>query len=148
MKRILPFVLAVFIPTSLLADEPLSADAEVLLGTTENVELSDFLWQKRPIIVFADSPDDPRFAQQMELLTADLEELHTRDVVVLTDTDPDARSAIRLKLRPRGFMMVLVGKDGTVKLRKPLPWTVREVSRTIDKMPIRRREVEERRNSR
>ena len=148
MKRILPFVLAVFIPTSLLADEPLSADAEVLLGTTENVELSDFLWQKRPIIVFADSPDDPRFAQQMELLTADLEELHTRDVVVLTDTDPDARSAIRLKLRPRGFMMVLVGKDGTVKLRKPLPWTVREVSRTIDKMSIRRREVEERRNSR
>ena len=147
MKRILPFVLAAFIPASLLADEPISVSTEVLLGTTENVELSDFLWQKRPIIVFADSPDDPRFAQQMELLKSDLDELQTRDVVVLTDTDPDARSAIRLKLRPRGFMMVLVGKDGTVKLRKPLPWTVREVSRTIDKMPIRRREVEERRNS-
>jgi hypothetical protein len=73
--------------------------------------------------------------------------LRTRDVVVLTDTDPAARSPLRQKLRPRGFMLVLVGKDGGVKLRKPLPWTVREITRTIDKMPIRQREVEERRNS-
>ena len=66
-------------------------------------------------------------------------------MVVLTDTDPGAKSALRKKLRPRGFMLVLVGKDGGVKLRKPHPWTVRELSRTIDKFPERLREVEERR---
>ncbi|MEX0338248.1 MAG: DUF4174 domain-containing protein [Arenibacterium sp.] len=147
MKRILPFVLAAFIPATLLADDAISARESVMIGSTENVELSTFLWEKRPIIVFADSPDDPRFAEQMALLNADLEELRDRDVVVLTDTDPDARSSLRLKLRPRGFMMALVGKDGGVKLRKPLPWTVREITRSIDKMPIRQREVEERRNS-
>ena len=68
-----------------------------------------------------------------------------RDVIVLTDTDPAAQSPIRQKLRPRGFMMVLIGKDGGVKLRKPLPWTVREISRSIDKMPMRLQEVEDRR---
>lgn len=147
MCRFLPFVLAAFIPATLLADDAISARESVMIGSTENVELSTFLWEKRPIIVFADSPDDPRFAEQMALLNADLEELRDRDVVVLTDTDPDARSSLRLKLRPRGFMMALVGKDGGVKLRKPLPWTVREITRSIDKMPIRQREVEERRNS-
>ena len=42
--------------------------------------------------------------------------------------------------------MVLIGKDGSVKLRKPLPWDVREISRTIDKMPVRQREIRERRS--
>jgi hypothetical protein len=37
-------------------------------------------------------------------------------------------------------MLVIIGKDGGVKLRKPLPWDVREISRTIDKMPMRKRE--------
>ena len=61
-----------------------------------------------------------------------------------------AREALvytRKKLRPRGFMLVLVGKDGGVKLRKPSPWTVREITRSIDKFPDRQREVEERRGS-
>jgi hypothetical protein len=147
MKRILPVVLATLIPIAGLADEPLSAQAEVMIGPAGDIELSAFLWQKRPVIVFADSPVDPRFTEQMELLQDGMDELRTRDVVVLTDTDPAARSPLRQKLRPRGFMLVLVGKDGGVKLRKPLPWTVREITRTIDKMPIRQREVEERRNS-
>ena len=59
---------------------------------------------------------------------------------------PDAKLPLRQRLRPRGFMLVLVGKDGVVELRKPLPWTVREITRSIDKMPIRQREVEERRH--
>jgi hypothetical protein len=38
---------------------------------------------------------------------------------------------------------VLVGKDGGNKLRKPFPWDVREISRSIDKMPMRQREIRE-----
>ena len=104
-------------------------------------DLPDFLWHARPVIVFADSPDDPRFIQQIELLEEDLGQLAERDVIVLTDADPDAKLPLRQRLRPRGFMLVLVGKDGVVELRKPLPWTVREITRSIDKMPIRREEL-------
>ncbi len=111
------------------------------------LDLNDFLWLKRPIVVFADTEADPRYILQMELLTARLDALADRDVVVLTDTDPAAKSDIRQKLRPRGFMMVLIGKDGGVKLRKPAPWDVREVSRVIDKMPMRQQELRDRRLS-
>jgi hypothetical protein len=36
---------------------------------------------------------------------------------------------------------VIMGKDGEVELRKPRPWDVREISRTIDKMPLRQQEI-------
>ena len=72
---------------------------------------------------------------------ADLDELLIRDVVVITDTDPAAKSAIRKELRPRGFALVLLGKDGQVKLRKPSPWDVREITHAIDKWPIRLKEI-------
>ena len=90
--------------------------------------MSEFRWKKRPVVVFADSENDPAYLEQIDLLSARVEELLERDVVVLVDTDPAARSALRLKMRPRGFMLVIVGKDGGIKLRKPFPWNVREIS--------------------
>ena len=108
-----------------------------------DVALEDFQWIARPVVVFADTPADPRFRQQMEFLADRPDALIERDIVVITDTDPSARSALRQKLRPRGFMLAVVGKDGGVKLRKPLPWDVREISRSIDKMPLRQQELKD-----
>ena len=107
--------------------------------------LDEFLWLKRPLVIFADSPEDPRFVQQMEYINSRPEDLITRDVVVIIDTTPQARSPIREALRPRGFALVLIGKDGQIYLRKPLPWHVREIVRSIDKMPIRKQELADRR---
>ncbi|UWQ51002.1 DUF4174 domain-containing protein [Leisingera caerulea] len=142
MKAILSVVLAGFIPLASVAADGSTSD---LIQPGYDVELEEFQWTHRPVVVFADSPEDPRFHEQVERLMQGADALRERDVVVLTDTDPAAKSALRKKLRPRGFMLVLVGKDGGVKLRKPHPWTVRELSRTIDKFPERLREVEERR---
>ena len=103
--------------------------------------LAPFLWRARPVVVFADTPADPAFRQQMAFLAERADALAERDVVVIADTDPAADSELRRKLRPRGFMMALVGKDGGVKLRKPFPWDVRELTRSIDKMPLRKQEV-------
>ncbi|BAQ69004.1 hypothetical protein NHU_01849 [Rhodovulum sulfidophilum] len=127
--------------------EPLArweADRSVVLEA-EGVSLSDFHWMARPVVVFADSPANPQYRTQMQLLTERIGELAERDVVVIVDTDPDARSELRMKLRPRGFMLVLVGKDGEIKFRKPMPWNVREISRSIDKIPLRQQEVRDRR---
>lgn len=105
--------------------------------------LDDWLWLKRPVVVFADSPNDPRFVEQMRLLEERSEALIARDVVVLTDTAPKERGAIRKSLRPRGFMLAILAKDGTVVARKPAPWDVREISRSIDKLPLRQQEARE-----
>lgn len=106
-----------------------------------DVSLEELKWLNRPVVVFADNPNDPAFQTQMRYLAEDPVELIKRDVVIITDTDPDARSEVRLTLRPRGFSMVLLDKDGDVKLRKPLPWSVREIVHAIDKFPLRRQEI-------
>ena len=108
------------------------------------VDIDEFQWIARPVVVFADTPADPRFQEQLAKLDARPDALVERDVVVILDSDPDARSELRRKLRPRGFMLAIVGKDGGVKLRKPLPWDVREITRSIDKMPMRRQEIRDR----
>ncbi len=145
--RAIVVVFAGFLAAPVLAQET-NAPASETIFLEEGIEdLKQFVWEKRPLVVFADSPNDPNFQEQMDLLRQRTEELTDRDVVVLTDTDPDARGPLRRKLRPRGFAIVLIGKDGGVKLRKPFPWNVRELSRTIDKMPIRKREISESRNS-
>ncbi|CAM4188247.1 DUF4174 domain-containing protein [Palleronia rufa] len=107
------------------------------------LDLDDFRWIARPVVVFADSPEDPAFLEQIELLRAQAGDLATRDVAIIADTDPGTLSDIRRRLRPRGFQLVLIGKDGGVKLRKPFPWDVRELTRVIDGMPIRQREIRE-----
>ena len=118
------------------------ADADVFAPIPgETADLADFVWKKRPVVVFADSPADPAFVEQMALIAARWPELAARDVVVIADTTPDPLSAVRRKLRPRGFSLVLMTKDGQVSIRKPLPWDGREIMRAIDKMPIRREEI-------
>ncbi len=117
------------------------AAPELVITKAGEQTLEAFHWLARPLIIFADSPFDPRFRQQMELLAEDPEALIERDVVVITDTDPSLRSPIRADLRPHGFSIVLIGKDGLVYLRKPLPWDVREITRSIDKMPLRQDEM-------
>lgn len=110
-----------------------------------SVNIDELLWLARPVIVFADSPNDPRVIQQLELFAERPDELAERDVILLADTDPSARGEWRTQLRPRGFMLVIMGKDGEVELRKPAPWDVREITRSIDKMPLRQQEVNARR---
>ena len=65
-------------------------------------------------MVFADTPADPRFTKQIELLEAREAALADRDVVIITDTSPGDLSSWRKKLRPRGFMLAIVGKDAAM----------------------------------
>ena len=119
------------------------ADPRPALREYDAAEVSpgDFLWNARPVVVFADRPDDPSFRRQMQSLRAQPEALAERDVVVVTDTDPAAAGEWRRRLHPRGFSLVIMDKDGQVKQRRPEPWGVREITRTIDRFPQRRQEI-------
>lgn len=110
----------------------------------DEVVMADQMFVTRPILVFADSPNDPNFQRQLELLARNPAALAERDVVVVFDADPAARSEWRQRYRPRGFSLVLLDKDLQPVIRKPLPWDVREIIAAIDKFPLRRQEVLER----
>ena len=103
--------------------------------------LEELAGDARPFVVFADSPDDPKFVQQMAMIDALPEELEKRRVVILTDTDPAAMGPLRQRLRPHGFGLVLIDLDGSVARRWPLPASVREVANFIDRTPSRRLET-------
>ncbi|MBT8460440.1 MAG: DUF4174 domain-containing protein [Boseongicola sp.] len=126
--------------TDLAPVEVWQADKSTIFDA-QDIDLEAFRWIARPVVVFADTPADPAFQQQIILLEDRMDELVERDVVLITDTSRSELSSVRKKLRPRGFMLTLIGKDGGVKLRKPFPWDVRELSRSIDKMPLRRQEI-------
>lgn len=140
MKRLQFLVLTAFLPFMALAETP----GPLVVIDAQGVTMAEFLWLKRPVVVFADSPNDPAFATQLEYLAERPDQLAERDVVVIVDTDPGAMSIFRQKLRPRGFSLVLMDKDGGVEIRKPRPWDVREISRAIDKFPLARQEMLER----
>ena len=137
---VLALALPALLSVSARAEEVIAfapvAAAEVVEG--------DLLYVLRPVIVFADSPNDPAFIRQMELLARYHAELQARDVILITDTDPANPSSLRKKLRPRGFSLVLMDKDWKPSIRKPLPWDGREIVNSIDKMPIARTEALER----
>lgn len=141
MTRILTIVFTVFFAAPLLAQEAASTLEEPLFFSMDEVDLAQLKWKKRPVVVFAESDLDPAFEDQIRKLRARPQELLSRDVVVIMDTEPEPLSDLRRQLRPRGFMLVLISKDGTVNVRKPFPWDVREITRSIDKMPIRKREI-------
>lgn len=139
MVRLIAFILGLFtVGASVAQDAPVLE----IIPADEHI-LDEYQWLARPLVVFADSPHDPRFIEQMALIAERPLDLFERDVIVITDTDPAARSPIREELRPRGFALVLIGKDGLKYLRKPAPWDVRELTRSIDKMPIRQQELDE-----
>ena len=129
---------ALMTPLAAIADE---VSDELLIIEASEVEVDTFQWTNRVLLIFADSENDPRFVSQMALIAQDTAALTTRDVVVVTDTDPTAKSPLRQKFRSRGFSLVLLAKDGTVTLRKPRPWPMRDISHSIDKLPLRRQEI-------
>lgn len=143
MRPLLAFLVAAFLPFAAAAEgAPVEASAYGPLPA-EQVVFADQLYVMRPLVVFADSPNDPNFVRQIELLNRALPMLEDRDVVIVTDTDPEARSEWRQKLRPRGFSLVIMDKDLKPVIRKPLPWDVREIAAAIDKLPLRRMELQE-----
>ncbi|WP_323717348.1 DUF4174 domain-containing protein [Paracoccus aminovorans] len=117
------------------------APRELTVLPAAEADPAQYLWQARPVVIFSDTPADPAFMRQLAELQRDPVPLLVRDVVVITDTDPAAESSWRRQLRPEGFSLVLLDKDGQVKQRKPAPWSVREISRAIDKFPLRQREI-------
>jgi len=128
MRRLIPLALLLMAP---------------MANAQDTDPLAQYVWISRLVLVFADTPQDPRFVHQLELLGADPAALTERDVVVLIDSDPAANGPLRQKLHPRDFMLVVIDKDGNLLFRKPVPWGLRELTRAIDKTPMRIDEINE-----
>lgn len=119
------------------------ADHTTIFDASE-VTLADLEYVARPVIIFADSPNDPRVADQLQLLERDRDAFAARDVIVIVDTDRQSGSDARRQLRPRGFNIVLLDKDGRIGQRRNQLTAGADIWRFIDRMPIRQEELRNR----
>lgn len=120
--------------------------------------MEDYLWEKRVVIVFAPSGHHPAFTQQNFHLADAPDGITARDLVVWRVIDRqyvsvDEERKAQLSTPPfyeyfqvssDDFAFVLLGKDGTEKLRSDVPVTRDELFRIIDAMPMRQREMQSR----
>lgn len=120
--------------------------------------LEDYKGDKRPLVIFTPSAIDDRYDRQLQILLRNSVEARDSDLLpvevvgiepvrvdALTEPDMDAVTLReRFEADEDGFKVVLLGKDGTVKLTSATPVEAETLFRTIDAMPMRQREMRDR----
>jgi hypothetical protein len=118
-------------------------------------ELSDYLWQRRPLLLFAPSESDPRLVETMRRIEASRCDFMDRDIVLgrivtegtstldghVVDTEQVRQLVSEFGIGSDSFTVVLIGKDGSVKLRVANVPDLQAIYAVIDGMPMRARET-------
>ena len=98
------------------------------------------------VVVVVGQADDPRCLQQHAALRLDGAALRERDVIV-QDLTPEAARRLHPAFglgAQAVFEVLLLGKDGQVKLRRDRPVEAAEITALIDTMPMRQDEMRQR----
>ena len=103
--------------------------------------LDDAKGKQRPVVVLSDSRDDPRVAKQIQALDGTKPELTNRNIQVLQEAGPDGPLRKKLGVEKKGFFVVLVGKDGSMKKVWRDPVDPKAIFTIIDSMPMRQKEM-------
>jgi len=117
------------------------------------IDLNAYRWKNRLLMVFAPSKEDSGYLSLVE-------EMDDRDLLVfhlvedqedrfsdaLLDQNIGDELRKRLSIDPGRFTFLLIGKDGGEKLRRTSSVDLSEIFSLIDVMPMRRREMQERRS--
>ncbi|WP_182911528.1 DUF4174 domain-containing protein [Paracoccus sp. JM45] len=122
-------------PTMLPADTLRSGSSTLRIMPMQTDTLDNLQWQARPVVVLGTGPE---VEAQLDALRTETTELVKRQVVVLTE-GPGAAD-----LRDRvgsGFAVLLIGKDGSVKLSQTTLVDPSQIIGLIDTMPMRQRET-------
>ena len=143
IRRIMALGLAVLAVTALT------------LPSTSEAGMQRFQWQNRPLLVFAAGAEDPALQRQLAIARDHAAGWRARDMVTIvvagdrpvTVDGTKAKDLANDTLRGRfgvtgnSFAAILVGKDGTEKLRRDAPISAPKLFETIDAMPMRQREM-------
>lgn len=114
-----------------------------------------YLWKNRVLLLFAPQSEHPAFRQQLSILTQDLAEVTDRDLVFYKiflegGSTPDHKTISKAEslafykkyvVEKEAFTIILIGKDGTEKLRSNKVVSSEILFGCIDQMPMRQREI-------
>lgn len=118
--------------------------------------VESYVWKNRIVLLFAPNADNDLLQQQYVQLQADARGLSERDIVLfrvlsdqvkgqdtMWDTESSATLRDQYRVGNEAFCVILIGKDGSEKLRKNELLPQEELYSVIDAMPMRRREMRE-----
>ena len=134
----------------------IAVDSVQAYRDSESFSLGDYQWENRLLVVSSSAPDEPKFARQLQQVAATGREFGERDLVLISLATDGMSLAGKRKLDPTqveeiraalgidagAFAVLLVGKDGTVKLSKNSIVPMDDIYELIDKMPMRQREIQ------
>ena len=123
----------------------------------DKIRLKDYQWKNRLILAFSPSAEDPGHRALEKEIDVQAEEVIDRDLLVfhiletgeikLGETSLPTGSGDYLRenfsIRSGRFIVLLIGKDGGVKLRREGEVKLGEIFSLIDTMPMRQREMRE-----
>ena len=140
-----------------------SALTVVVLATTAALgsahaaaaELSDYRWERRPLLLFAPTDNDPRLIETLSRIEASRCDFVDRDMVIgqvvtegestldgqVVNADESRRLARQYAIGEDTFSVLLIGKDGGEKLRVNEVPDLQAIYAVIDGMPMRSREM-------
>ncbi|MEM7106582.1 MAG: DUF4174 domain-containing protein [Bacteroidota bacterium] len=122
------------------------------MPTTKN-PLELHVWKQRVIIIFSENPKS--LADQTASFRAELSELEDRDLVIYRLGPQYGTNPLKQKMAKEDydwlvdryvnegdeFLVILIGKDGGVKLRSGEPVANSKLFELIDRMPMRIQEM-------
>ena len=125
-----------------------------------SVDLGKFRWNNRLVLIFAPSNKNVYYLKQKSALKGMANELDDRDIIVfeLIEAGPSRmgerlltngqQSFLRRELEVSidDFAFILIGKDGTVKLRAEQAVLSSDLFNLIDSMPMRKEEMRRKAN--
>ena len=119
------------------------------------MDFDQFKWKNRLLFLFALERNDPFFRDLKGEISDRKNEVDDRDLVVFeilefgpstmntTQMDPQTAASLRkhFDLPPKTFMLILLGKDGGIKLKRNDRVKLEEIFSLIDSMPMRKDEM-------
>ena len=110
-------------------------------------DLNALRWNSRVLLLFAPDARNPQLAQQKEMLDQQAAGVQERDLKVFEvtgDSPSDQQVRDRFHVKADSFAVVLIGKDGSKKLKHSEPTDPHDVFKLIDSMPMRKDEMRQR----
>jgi len=117
--------------------------------------LSPYKWENRVLLIFSESQE--QITEQKKKWFVDREGMDDRDLVIFEFNNRHGKSPDHVMLKAKQvnwfyehynfknaeFKVVLIGKDGSVKLQTDDYLSTKKLFSTIDAMPMRQREMKD-----
>jgi hypothetical protein len=109
------------------------------LSKIEAQNLDAYRWQKRILLVFTPNEKQADYLLQRTIEADNKAAFNERDLILITVNDEKWYRQYGVK--PTAFVVLLIGKDGSPKVRDTKPFTLSRLIKIIDAMPMRIDEV-------